>query len=145
MLLIDDDPHKHLRISLLLIMKFSHIIYSLESITDYESPVINETDYHPHHNHQPPPFARNGYNFGHRPLSRANKINRLYHTDFGIEVRHRGDPASGGTGSYFGYDNEQAEQQIPQQSSDYSDDNRETSVNLNFYDNKYYDNLKLHR
>lgn len=120
---------------------FNYLIsVHLKSISDYESPVINETDYHPHHNHPPPPFSRNGYNFGHRPLNRANKINRLYNTEYGIEVKHRGDLIGN-----FGYENNEQDEPPPQLPFDYNDDNNNREMGVNFYDNKYYDNLKMHR
>lgn len=55
----------------------------------------------------------------------------MQNPDYGFEVRH-----SGGGG--HGFENEQQQPQL-----DYNDDNRD--VNANFYDNKYYDNFKLHR
>jgi hypothetical protein len=104
--------------------------------SDYESPIfINETDYQQNHQQQQNPYARNGYNFGYRPsLNRApSKFNRMQNADYGFEVRR-----SGGGGHGFENENEQQQPQF-----DYSDDNRE--ANVNFYDNKYYDNLKMHR
>jgi hypothetical protein len=74
-------------------------------------------------------------------LSRANKINRLHNIDYGTEVRHRG----GGLGG-FGFDEDDRDELLRQPQSptyDYNDDNREMSVN--FYDNKYYDPMKMHR
>lgn len=103
-------------------------------MTDYESPIINETDYQQnHYQQQQYPYARSGYNFGYRPINRvASKFNRMQNTDYGFEVRH-----SGGGG--HGFENEQM-QNSP---FEYPEDNRD--VNVNFYDTKYYDNLKMHR
>lgn len=109
-------------------------IFSSTQFSDYESPIIiNETEYQQNHQQQQYPYARNGYNFGYRPpLNRApSKYNKMQNVDYGFEVRH-----SGGGG--HGFENDQQQPQF-----DYSDDNRD--VNVNYYDNKYYENLKLHR
>ena len=116
-------------------MKWIFLLYNFNIVTDYEpSLIINETEYQQNlHHQQQYPYARNGYNFGYRPLIRASKFNRMqqHNADYGFEVRHN----SGGGG--FDFENEQ-----PQY--DYNDDSRD--VNVNFYDNKYYDsNFKLHR
>lgn len=86
------------------------IFISFCAFTDYESPIINETDYQ-----QPHPFVRSGYSY--RPRDRA----RYQLSSFGSIVTQ-------GDRNHY----------------DYVDD-RDRESDVNFYDNKYYDNVKMHR
>ncbi|CAG9802553.1 unnamed protein product [Chironomus riparius] len=101
---------------------------------DYESPlpIFNETEYQ----YQYHPYARNGFNFPHNRHThdRPSSSYRL-HPNFGNIITH---PSSdiGGIASMESVNNENDRGQF-----DYNEDyNRES--NVNFYDNKYYDNLK---
>lgn len=110
--------------------------FFLLPFTDYESPlpIFNETEYQ----YQYHPYARNGFNFPHNRHThdRPSSSYRL-HQNFGNIITHSSD--IGGIANVENVNNDNDRGQF-----DYNEDyNRES--NVNFYDNKYYDNLKMHR
>lgn len=113
---------------------FLNIVNFFSHPIDYESPlpIFNETDYQYH------PYARNGFNYPHNRQVHDRSPSYRLHQSYGNIITHRSDIDSINSMGSINTNNNDRDQ------FDYNDEyNRES--NVNFYDNKYYDNLKMHR
>ncbi|KAG5682634.1 hypothetical protein PVAND_011973 [Polypedilum vanderplanki] len=105
---------------------------------DYESslPNINETEYQYH------PFARNGFSYPQQlPRHTHDRSSYRLHQSYGNIITHSGIAGLNNNNHFnFNHNNDKDRDQIIEYEND---DEREP--NANFYDNKYYDNFKMHR